>query len=264
MPITKKKFKVGYLSDCGLERSLNEDSFYVNEDIGLFIVADGMGGHNAGEVASSFAVTVVSAVIEEELVVAQDPVELVRQAISSANTTILEKSLNNTASNEMGTTLLVALFADHGLVIGHVGDSRAYTIKLGKIKRLTEDHTFVAEWLKERRITKEQARIHRQRHGLTQAIGVTKEVEPDITVWPWEESSGCLLLCSDGLTEMIEDEEILAIIDSSSNPQQACANLVAAANKKGGADNITTVLICPEKYLTGTTGSTYQTGTKSL
>ncbi len=246
MPITKKKFKVGYLSDCGLERSLNEDSLYVNEDIGLFIVADGMGGHNAGEVASSLAVTVVSAVIEEDLVVTKDPVELVKQAISRANATILEKSLNNTAWNEMGTTLLVALFVDHGLVIGHVGDSRAYSIEVGQIKQLTEDHTFVAEWLKEGLITKEQARVHRQRHGLTEALGVTKEMEPEITVWPWEESSGCLLLCSDGLTEMIEDEEILAIVDASSNPLQACSNLVEAANKKGGADNITTILVCPE------------------
>ena len=263
MPVNKKKFKVGYLTDCGLERSLNEDSFYVNEDIGLFIVADGMGGHNAGEVASSFAVTVVSAIIEEELPVAKDPVELVNQAISRANATILEKSLNNTAWNEMGTTLLVALFADHGLVIGHVGDSRAYSVGGCQIKQLTEDHTFVAEWLKEGRINKEQARTHRQRHGLTEALGVTKEVEPDISVRPWDESSGCLLLCSDGLTEMIEDEEILAIVDSSSNPQQACSNLVAAANQKGGVDNITVILVCQEKYLTGTARSTYQTGMKS-
>ncbi|MGO8822246.1 MAG: protein phosphatase 2C domain-containing protein, partial [Desulfomonilaceae bacterium] len=178
MPIPSENtgFRVGYLTDPGRQRNLNEDSFYVNEDIGLFIVADGMGGHNAGEVASSIAVTVVSNLIEEGLASTKDPVELVRRGMSNANETILEKSLNNTAWSEMGTTLLVALFTDHELVIGHVGDSRAYMIGKGRIRQLTQDHTFVAEWLREGRITKEQARRHHQRHGLTEALGVTKDV----------------------------------------------------------------------------------------
>lgn len=244
MPAKKAGFKVGYLTDPGRKRSLNEDNFYVNNDLGLFMVADGMGGHNAGEVASSVAIRVVSAIIEEGLVVAKDPVELVEQAMSRANATILEKSLNNSAWSEMGTTLLAAVFGGHGLVIGHVGDSRAYSIGEGQIKQLTQDHTFVAEWLKEGLITKEQARIHRQRHGLTETLGVTKEVGAEINVWTWEKSSKCLLLCSDGLTEMIEDEEILAIVSSSDNPQEACGNLVAAANQKGGLDNITVILVC--------------------
>ncbi|MHB8205733.1 MAG: Stp1/IreP family PP2C-type Ser/Thr phosphatase, partial [Desulfomonilaceae bacterium] len=238
IPVKNTGLKVGYLTDPGRQRRLNEDSFYVNQDIGLFIVADGMGGHNAGEVASSIAVTVVSNLIEGGIASAKDPVELVRQGMSNANETILENSMNNTAWSEMGTTLLVALFADHGLVIGHVGDSRAYSIGKGRIRQLTQDHTFVAEWLREGRITKEQARSHHQRHGLTEALGVTKDVESEITIWPWE-GHQCLLLCSDGLTEMIEDEEILATINSSDNPQQACENLVAMANQKGGRDNIT-------------------------
>ncbi len=242
-PVKNAGLKIGYLTDPGRQRNLNEDSFYVNQDIGLFIVADGMGGHNAGEVASSIAVTVVSNLIEGGIASAKDPVELVRQGMSNANETILENSMNNTAWSEMGTTLLVALFADHGLVIGHVGDSRAYSIGKGRIRQLTQDHTFVAEWLREGRITKEQARSHHQRHGLTEALGVTKDVESEITIWPWE-CHQCLLLCSDGLTEMIEDEEILATINSSDNPQQACANLVAMANQKGGRDNITVILVC--------------------
>ncbi|MGP8283325.1 MAG: Stp1/IreP family PP2C-type Ser/Thr phosphatase [Desulfomonilaceae bacterium] len=246
IPVKNARFKVGHLTDPGRQRRLNEDSFYVNEDIGLFIVADGMGGHNAGEVASSIAITVVSSVIEGGLDSAKDPVELVRQGISSANETILEKSLNNTAWSEMGTTLLVALFVDHDLVIGHVGDSRAYSIGKGRMKQLTQDHTFVAEWLREGRITREQARRHHQRHGLTEALGVMKDVEPEITIWPWA-GHQCLLLCSDGLTEMIEDEEILTIIESAGNPQQACANLAAEANQKGGRDNITVILVCPVK-----------------
>jgi protein phosphatase len=244
VPVRNTGLKVGYLTDPGRQRNLNEDSFYVNQDIGLFIVADGMGGHNAGEVASSIAVTVVSNLIEGGIASAKDPVELVRQGMSIANETILENSMNNTAWSEMGTTLLVALFVDHGLVIGHVGDSRAYSIGKGRIGQLTQDHTFVAEWLREGRISKEQARRHHQRHGLTEALGVTKDVESEIAILPWKRSE-CLLLCSDGLTEMIEDEEILAIIDSADNPQQACANLVAMANQKGGLDNITVKLVCP-------------------
>ncbi|MGA8833262.1 MAG: SpoIIE family protein phosphatase, partial [Desulfomonilaceae bacterium] len=134
----------------------------------------------------------------------------------------------------------------HDLVIGHVGDSRAYSIGKGRMKQLTQDHTFVAEWLREGRITREQARRHHQRHGLTEALGVMKDVEPEITIWPWA-GHQCLLLCSDGLTEMIEDEEILTIIESAGNPQQACANLAAEANQKGGRDNITVILVCPVK-----------------
>ncbi len=246
IPLKNTRFRVGYLTDPGRKRNLNEDSFYVNEDIGLFIVADGMGGHNAGEVASSIAVTGVSNLIEGGIASAKDPVELVRQGMSNANETILKNSMNNTAWSEMGTTLLVALFTNHNLVIGHVGDSRAYSIGKGQIRQLTQDHTFVAEWLREGRITKEQARRHHQRHGLTEALGVMKDVEPEITVLPWEVLK-CLLLCSDGLTEMIEDDEILAIIDSTGNPQQACANLVATANQKGGRDNITVILVCPNE-----------------
>ncbi|MGC8604924.1 MAG: Stp1/IreP family PP2C-type Ser/Thr phosphatase [Desulfomonilaceae bacterium] len=238
-------FKVGYLTDPGRHRNLNEDSVYVNGDIGLFIVADGMGGHNAGEVASSIAVTVVSNLIEEGLASTKDPIELVKRGMSKANETILEKSLNNAAWNEMGTTILVALFVDNGLVIGHVGDSRAYSIGKGQIRQLTQDHTFVAEWLREGRITKKQARSHHQRHGLTEALGVIKDVGSEITVLPWERLE-CLLLCSDGLTEMIEDQEILTIIESAGNPQQACANLVTTANQKGGRDNITVILVCPD------------------
>ncbi len=246
IPVKNARFKVGHLTDPGRQRNLNEDSFYVNRDIGLFIVADGMGGHNAGEVASSIAIAVVSSFIEGGFDSTKDPIELVRRGMSKANETILKNSMNNTAWSEMGTTLLVALFVDHDLVIGHVGDSRAYSIGKGPMKQLTQDHTFVAEWLRDGRITKEQARRHHQRHGLTEALGVMKDVEPEITIWPWE-GHQCLLLCSDGLTEMIEDEEILAIIDSAGNPQQACANLVAMANQKGGRDNITVILVCPEK-----------------
>ena len=237
--------KVAYSTDVGKTKDLNEDSLYLNEDLGLFIVADGMGGHNAGEVASNLAVTIIGAFIAEGLASAHNAAELVRSAVEKANEIILQKSLHQTAWSEMGTTVLVALLQDDQAIIAHVGDSRAYMLRDGALEQLTEDHTFVAEWLKEGLITKEEARTHSQRHGLTEAVGVTDEVEIDVSVRPWDDS-GCLLLCSDGLTDMIEDEEILDILTSSTEPAHACRRLVDAANQKGGRDNITVVLVCPE------------------
>lgn len=237
------KLKVAYLTDPGKHRPSNEDSLYVDADKGLFIVADGMGGHNAGEVASRMAVEVTAISVREGLRDGKETQQVIRDAFASANKSIFQKALNNPAWEEMGTTLLMAFTIDHQVIIGHVGDSRAYLISKGNIERFTEDDTFVYEWLKEGLITKEEARSHHARHGLTEALGVTDEVEVHVAVWPWEKNA-CLLLCSDGLTDMIEDEEILNIVESVSDPQQACNKLVTAANREGGEDNITVILVC--------------------
>ncbi len=235
--------KVGYLTDQGKHRPSNEDNLHVDQDLGLFIVADGMGGHNAGEVASKIAVEVTSELVGRGLEAGKEVEEVFREALSNANRSIFEKASVNPAWSDMGTTLSMAFTTDHKVVIGHIGDSRAYLIEKGKIEQLTEDHTFVFDWLKQGLITREQARSHQARHGLTEVLGVTDEVEVDVAVWPWEKNT-CLLLCSDGLTDMIEDEEILAIVESASDPQQACNKLVTAANREGGEDNITVILIC--------------------
>ena len=235
--------KVGYLTDTGKQRPNNEDNLHVDEDLGLFIVADGMGGHNAGEVASKIAVEVAAEFVRAELRAGKEVEGIFREALANANRSIFEKASVNPAWSDMGTTLLMALATDHKVVIGHVGDSRAYLIGKGKIEQLTEDHTFVFEWLKEGLITKDEARSHSARHGLTEVLGVSDEAEVDVAVWPWEKNA-CLLLCSDGLTDMIEDEEILAIVESVSDPQQACNKLVTAANREGGEDNITVILAC--------------------
>jgi protein phosphatase len=215
----------------------------VDEDVGLFILADGMGGHNAGEVASKIAVEVTAKSIKDGLQAGKEIAHVFRQAMVEANRSILEKSLNNPAWSEMGTTLLTALVRDNSMVIGHIGDSRAYLIRKGKIDQLTEDHTFVSEWLKEGSITKEEARSHSARHGLTEVLGVTDEVEGDVGVWPWERAA-CLLLCSDGLTDTLEDDEIFAIVESASEPKQACADLINAASRRGAEDDITVILGC--------------------
>jgi PPM family protein phosphatase len=235
--------KVGYLTDPGKRRSSNEDCLHIDENLGLFIVADGMGGHNAGEVASKIAVEVTAEYVGAGLGAGTQVEEVLRGALASANRSILEKASSNPAWSDMGTTLLMALAADHKVIIGHVGDSRAYLIGKGKIEQITEDHTFVYEWLKQGLITKEEARSHSARHGLTEVLGVNDEVEMDVTVWPWE-GDLCMLLCSDGLTDMLDDKEILSIIESASDAQHACDNLVTAANDKGGEDNITVILVC--------------------
>lgn len=237
--------KIAHVTDVGKTRELNEDSVYLNKDLGLFMVADGMGGHNAGEVASSIAVTLIGALIEEHVGTGEITSEFVRDAVQHANRVILQKSVHRPAWSEMGTTLVLALLTGDHIVVAHVGDSRAYMVSNGVLEQLTEDHTFVAEWLKEGLITKEEARSHAQRHGLTEALGVTDEVEIEVSVRAWDDG-GCLLLCSDGLTDMIEDEEILDILMSSAEPRLACQRLVDLANEKGGRDNITVVLVCRE------------------
>lgn len=242
-PPEEHELRVGHLTDPGRNRSANEDNLYVDEDLGLFVIADGMGGHNAGEVASKIAVEVTAKSVREGLKAGRDADRVVREAIADANKSIYEKSLNNPAWEEMGTTLLMALAVDHQVTIGHVGDSRAYLIRTGRIEQLTDDHTFVFEWLKEGRITKEEARKHRHRHGLTEALGVCDEVEAAVSAWPWDDNM-CLVLCSDGLTDVLEDEEILTIVETSTAPQQACNSLVSAAVQKGRKDDITVILVC--------------------
>jgi protein phosphatase len=237
------ELKISHRTVPGKHRSTNEDSLYLDPELGLFIVADGMGGHNAGEVASRIAVEVTAKSVQEGLVAGKEPEQVVREAIAIANKSIFEKSLNNPAWEEMGTTLIVALMTEHEMTIGHVGDSRAYVIRHGGIELLTDDHTLVFDWLKEGLITREQARTHHQRHGLTEALGVTDDVESEISVWPWD-NNVCLLLCSDGLTDMLEDDEILAIVETSAEPEQACSTLVTAAKGKGGKDDITVILVC--------------------
>jgi PPM family protein phosphatase len=239
----ESELKVGYLTVPGGQRETNEDSFYVDDGLGLFILADGMGGHNAGEVASKIAVEVTAEFVRTGLQAGKEAEVVFREALASANRSIFEKASGNPAWSDMGTTLLMALATDHKVVIGHVGDSRAYLIGKGKIEQITEDHTFVFQWLKEGLITKEEARTHSARHGLTEVLGVSDEVEVDVGAWPWEKEV-CLLLCSDGLTDVLRDEEILSIAEFGSDPQQVCDTLVDSARQNGAGDDITVIFAC--------------------
>jgi len=234
--------RVGFKTDSGVVSKSNEDSLHVDEQLGLFIVADGMGGHNAGEIASNIAVQKIAAAVRDGLASGEKVSNIILEAVTAANQAIFFTAASDPWWTEMGTTVVMALFHGKRVVISHVGDSRAYMIKNGSIGQLTEDHTFVAEWVKEGSITPEQARTHQARHGLTMALGIEEEVEPVITELEWSPHES-LLLCSDGLTEALEDSEILDIISKATDSQEACDDLVNAANEKGGPDNITVIVI---------------------
>lgn len=235
--------RIGHLTHRGRVRDTNEDSVFIDGELGLFVIADGMGGHNAGEMASRIAVQAVGRTIGRGLVAGMQPEDLMRKSIVTANEMVLALSEEHPGWAEMGTTIVVALLSGHSFVIGHVGDSRAYAVDPGSMRQLTEDHSFVAESIREGLLTVSEARTHKSRHGLTLALGLEDHVEPELTSLNWKKDI-CLLLCSDGLNEMLDDREIFAIIKSSANPQQACNNLVERANEKGGTDNISVILAC--------------------
>lgn len=234
--------KVGFKTDRGIASASNEDSLYVDEKLGLFVVADGMGGHNGGEIASHIAVQRIAEAVPEELASGKKVSLIVREAITTANQAIYTTAASDPWWHEMGTTVVMALFRDERVYISHIGDSRAYLLHKGSIQQLTEDHTFVAEWVKDGSITPEVARTHQARHGLTMALGIEDEVDVEVTELDWNQGDS-LLLCSDGLTEVLDDPEILDIASRIAEPQEACDALVRSANDKGGPDNITAILI---------------------
>jgi protein phosphatase len=234
--------KVGFKTDRGRLKLRNEDSLHVDSELGLFIIADGLGGHKAGEVASSLAVTKIAAHIGERVGAADNPVVVIEESILYANQAVCSAAELRPELCDMGSTAVLALFRGSRVWISHVGDSRAYLINNETIKLLTQDHTFVAEWLRDGLITAQEARTHRARHGLFMALGVADDVHPETFEMPWD-GAGLLLLCSDGLHSMLEDREILEIVKSAPDPQQACEMLVRQANRKGGEDNITVILV---------------------
>ncbi len=234
--------EVGFKTDVGRSRALNEDNILVDAELGLFIVADGMGGHDAGELASSIAVVEIANHIRSRIGAEKETGGIVEEAIIKANTEIIRSAPIRVDEAEMGTTVVLALIRGSRVLISHMGDSRAYMIANGAMTQLTNDHTFVADWLREGSITVDEARTHESRHGLYAALGVDDEIEVETVEWPWDAHS-CLLLCSDGLTDMLPDDRIAAIVNGSNEPQQACDLLVREANERGGTDNISVIIV---------------------
>jgi PPM family protein phosphatase len=225
-------------SNTGRKRHHNEDAFVY--DPPLFAVADGMGGARAGEVASSLA---ANALREANLPTTEGPESLVIELIQGANRRVHERAVSDMTASGMGTTMTVALFRTEGsVVIGHVCDSRAYLLRAGQLDQLTEDHSLVAELVRRGELSPEQAEVHPQRSVITRALGTEPEV--DVDAFTVEARDGdVFLLCSDGLTTMVDPATIAALVQANRFDLEAASRaLIQRANDRGGEDNITTVL----------------------
>ncbi len=226
------------LTDTGRQREANEDSYFVRAP--LFAVADGMGGAQAGEVASRVAVEAFERAGEAEDADLA-PEELLRRTVQLANREIFELAQGDTSRSGMGTTLTAALVRGEEISFGHVGDSRAYVLREGKLKQLTDDHSLVEELRRQGRLTRDQAAEHPQRSVITRALGPEPQVEVDTMTFR-ARPGDVFLLCSDGLTTMLSDDDLLAILKREGGLERAARRLVKAANDRGGKDNITVVL----------------------
>jgi len=242
------------LTDPGRVRDHNEDCIESRPDIGLFVLADGMGGYNAGEVASGMATSLISDGLQEAWLpreVARQGREdakalserLLREQIARANSAIYTTSQNNPECAGMGTTLVVTLFFDNFLTVAHIGDSRLYRLRGESMEQVTRDHSLLQEQLDSGLITPEEAKLSQNKNLVTRALGIDPTVEPEIHVYETQPDD-TYLLCSDGLSDMVEDEEIrLTLITLKSNPNLTVQQLVQAANDNGGRDNISAMLI---------------------
>ena len=239
------KFNAFGLTDTGLQRSNNEDSFFLDEQLGLFMVADGMGGHAAGEVASRMALDEVWKHLQPQLATTASAEELQAElatAIQTANKAIRQASGDNPTWSGMGTTLTMLLLHSQQALLAHVGDSRLYRWRHNRLEQLSEDQTLIAEQLRRGIINQQEARHSNLNNILLQAVGTAEEL--DI----FQKSSAVqaadsFLLCSDGLTGMLSDAELEAILATTSQPAQACEKLIDAALDAGGRDNVTAVLV---------------------
>ncbi|MBM4328341.1 MAG: Stp1/IreP family PP2C-type Ser/Thr phosphatase [Deltaproteobacteria bacterium] len=240
---SKPGFRIGFKSDTGGSRRQNQDSFLADPELGLFIVADGMGGHNAGEVASELAVQEIAGHIRNDRFRSHDPKKLLEDAVLRANLAILGKSATNPEWSDMGTTVVAALYAGDRVIICHVGDSRAYMVTKATIRQLTQDHSFVAEWVKEGLITAAEARTHEARRGLYMALGVEDEIEPELSEYKWD-GDWSLCLCSDGLNDAVEDDDIRKTVIDASDPHDACDALIRLVHEREGSDDVTVILVC--------------------
>ena len=252
------KFEIVNVSDVGRRRPHNEDSTLSDADSGLVILADGMGGYKAGEVASAIAVTSVHkeilaglAQIEQEN--HQGPAaltpqsELVKDAVISANSGIYRTAQRDPQCQGMGTTIVAVLFYNNAMTIAHVGDSRLYRLRGNEFLQITKDHSLIQELIDRGLYTPEEAALNTPKNLVTRALGIEPDVKVDIGEQPVVPGD-IYLLCSDGLNDMVDDEEIhLTLSKYSANLVQAAEELVRLANAKGGKDNTSVILVRPKE-----------------
>lgn len=240
-------------TDRGRKRTNNEDSFLALDGMHLFAVADGVGGNEGGEEASGIAVETLREVVPDMLAAGdrtppagagrgadREPAAL-RYAVTLANRRILDAAALKPALAGMGTTLTTLLLSGSRAILAHIGDSRAYLLRSGRLRQLTDDHSLVAEQVKAGLLTPEQARTSSHRNVITRALGIGEDVAPDVQELVLQPGDR-LLLCSDGLTEMVLDRDIAKVL-AKHPPAQAVRKLIDAANASGGVDNITAVVV---------------------
>ena len=256
------QFDTAMLSDRGMVREKNEDSCFALETsqsrnsqvtyYGLYLIADGMGGHHAGEIASAKVSEIIpSTILENIKTSATEPMfsQLVLGALERANTIIYNMAQNNPALSGMGTTATLGLRVDNQLYIGHVGDSRAYLLRGEEIVQLTRDHSLVASLIETGMITREEAKSHPERNKIYRCLGNT----PNVSIDTYREIGNAdsltlqigdsLVFCTDGLTNYVSDKEVLITVNDSNSASHACQQLIFIANQRGGGDNISTIVV---------------------
>lgn len=233
-------------TDVGNIRPINEDNYCIYEnEIKLYIVADGMGGHKGGDIASSLAIEVIKDHLIKYIESDLEPKSIegvIFEAINRANTEIYHKSLNVEECSGMGTTTTLALCINNTIYIAHIGDSRAYLYSQGEIKQITEDHSLVAELVRSGSISEWEARRHPQKNVITKALGTEKSIKADIFSLDLQEMD-TLILCTDGLSNFVNQFEMKSTIEDQGVSEESCCALIGLANQKGGYDNITILMI---------------------
>ena len=244
---TDMELKYFGLTDKGIVRDKNEDAWSARPDIGLFIISDGMGGEFSGDIASKIVVETLPKMIEGILgkfIESGSPEFTTRLGaeISILSNAVRTKTRNEPGLSGMGATVALAVVSGGNAVIAHMGDSRIYLLRKGKLKRLTKDHSIIQLLLDNNEISQDEAETHPARGQITRFVAMEGNPLPEIknvAVRPGD----AMLLCSDGLTQMLRESEIREILSKKANPEEACTELVARANKKGGKDNITAIVI---------------------
>ncbi|MGM9974059.1 MAG: Stp1/IreP family PP2C-type Ser/Thr phosphatase [Clostridiaceae bacterium] len=238
---------VGYLTDIGNSRPLNEDYInYMEEDrFKLYVIADGMGGHNAGEIASKMAVDSIIDYIRNNIQ-SSDNGEILIRAVKDANERIYRASLSSSGYNGMGTTVTACIIIDDNTYIANVGDSCCYIVEKDKITKITRDHSLVQELLDEGSITEEEAFHHPNKNIITRAVGTGSNIDVDLFDIS-HINFNYIIMCTDGLSDELEKEDILGIVQTSTDINNICRLLIDSAKERGGKDNISVLIIGGEK-----------------
>jgi serine/threonine protein phosphatase PrpC len=233
-------------TDIGMIRAGNEDNLFFKADPyrGIFIVADGMGGHAAGEVASEMAVQIVARELEDVRSLAEEQrvADQMRRALKAANAAIFERTISEVDKQGMGTTASVLMLSEGRYLIGQIGDSRVYLLRDGVLRQLTKDHSYVQEQVDAGFLTAEQARYHPYSNVITRCVGASDSVEPDVYVGEVRQGD-VFLVASDGLTGMVDDRRLQQLLLSRAAPGRIVDALISEANGRGGLDNITAIVV---------------------